>query len=90
MVVKQSSIKFFGNIYSAEGVKADPGKVKAITEMRPPETKSEVKSFLGMVNYLQQFIPRLSEHTQLLRSLERKGVHFAWSVEHQQSLENMV
>ena len=66
LIVKQSSVKFFGNVYSANGVEADPDKIKAITSMRPPETKSEVKSFLGMVNYLQQFIPRLSEHTQVL------------------------
>ena len=89
VTVKQPSVKFFGNIYSSEGVKADPDKVKAIAEMRPPETKGEIKSFLGMVNYLQKFIPRLSEHTSLLRSLERKGVHFTWSAQHQQSFENI-
>ena len=76
LLVKQHTVKFFGNIYSAEGVRADPDKVKAITAMRPPESKSEVKSFLGMVNYLQKFIPRLSEHTKPLRDLEKKGVHF--------------
>ena len=89
VTVKQPSVKFFGNIYSSEGVKADPDKVKAITELRPPETKGEVKSFLGMVNYLQKFIPRLSEHTSLLRGLERKGVHFTWSAEHQESFDNI-
>ena len=51
LLIKQKSVKFFGNIYSTEGVRADPKKVAAITEMRPSEYKSEVKSFLGMVNY---------------------------------------
>ena len=87
LIVKQRSVKFFGNIYSAEGVRADPDKVNAINSMRPPETKGEVKSFLGMVNYLQKFIPRLSEHTKLLRDLEKKGVHFIWNAEHQQAFE---
>ena len=89
LVVKQRTVKFFGNIYSAKGVKADPTKIEAITEMRPPESKSEVKSFLGMVNYLQKFIPRLSEHTKLLRELERKGVHFVWNSEHQEAFEKI-
>jgi hypothetical protein len=89
LIVKQRTVKFFGNIYSAEGVKADPEKIEAITAMRPPETKSEVKSFLGMVNYLQKFIPRLSEHTKLLRDLEKKGVHFVWSAEHQEAFERI-
>ncbi len=64
---KQASVKFFGNIYSEKGVTADPDKVSAIVALRPPENKSEVRTFLGMVNYLQQFIPRLSEHTALIR-----------------------
>ena len=87
--IKQPSVKFFGNIYGAEGVRADPAKVEAITALRPPENKGEVKSFLGIVNYLKKFIPRLSEHTKVLRDLEKKGVHFTWSPEHQQSFERI-
>ena len=87
--IKKSSVKFFGNIYSADGVQADPAKIEAIVALRPPENKGEVKSFLGMVNYLQKFIPRLSEHTKLLRDLEKKGVHFTWSPDHQQSFEEI-
>ena len=57
LVIKQKSVKFLRNIYGAEGVRADPKKVEAITSMRPPESKTEVKSFLGMVNYLQKLYP---------------------------------
>ena len=89
LIVKQSAVKFFGNIYSADGVQADPEKVLAITSMRPPATKGEIKSFLGMVNYLQQFLPRFSEQTKLLRDLERKGVHFTWGPEHQECFERI-
>ena len=88
LLIKQK-VKFFRNIYSAEGVRADPKKVAAIADMRPPESKAEVKSFLGMVNYLQKFIPRLSEHTKLLRSLEKKGIHFTWGEEHQAAFERV-
>ena len=87
--IKKPAVKFFGNVYSAEGVRADPDKIKAITALRPPENKTEVKSFLGMVNYLQKFVPRLSEHTKRLRDLEGKGVHFTWSAEHQASFESI-
>ena len=52
---------------------ADPEKVEAINKLRP---KTELKTFLGMVNYLQKFIPRLAEHTAPLRALEKKDVHF--------------
>ena len=57
--------------------------------MRPPKTKGEVKSFLGMVNYLQQFLPRLSEQTKVLRDLEKKGTHFSWGSDHQACFDNI-
>ena len=87
--VKQKSIKFFGNIYSADGVTADPDKIAAIVALRPPENKSELKTFLGMVNYLQQFIPRLSEHTALIRDLEKKDVRFVWDPLYQECFDRV-
>ena len=66
LIVKRKEMKFFRNIYSAEGVKADPDKVAAITAMRPPEIKIEVKSFLGMIYYLQQFLPKVSGTSKLI------------------------
>ena len=87
--LKKPSIKFFGNIYTKDGVKPDPDKVDAINHLRPPETKSELKTFLGMVNYLQQFIPNLSQHTAPLREIEKKGVDFYWDVNLQNCFENI-
>ena len=66
LLIKERSVKFFGNIYSAERVRANPKKVAAIADMRPLESKANVKSFLGMVN---KFVPRLSEYSKLLKSL---------------------
>ena len=87
--LKKSSIKFFGNVYTKDGVKPDPDKVAAINSLRPPETKSELKTFIGMVNYLQQFIPNLSQHTAPLREIEKKGVDFYWDVNMQNCFENI-
>ena len=78
ITLKKPSIKFFGNVYSKEGVHPDPDKVAAIKSLRPPESKGELKTFLGMINYLQQFIPNLSEHTAPLRAMEKKDVPFYW------------
>ena len=42
-----------------------------------------------MVNYLQQFMPKLSEQTKVLRNLKKKGVHFPWDAEHQSCFKNI-
>ena len=33
-------------------LKADQSKIEAIVKMSPPKTETDLKSFLGMVNYL--------------------------------------
>ena len=40
----------FGNVISRYGVKPDPWKLNAMTEM-PPKNKKEPKAFLGIINY---------------------------------------
>ena len=55
--IKQDSVTFFGDIFSANGYSSDPEKIQGITEMTPPQMKQELQPFLGAVNYLQTFIP---------------------------------
>ena len=45
----QHQIKPKGYIISAEGPKPDPEKVKAMKDMPPPETKEDVRRFLGSI-----------------------------------------
>ena len=53
--VKKSKIEYFGRIISAEGVQACPKKIKAILDMAPPQSKQELQSFLGTVNFQYNF-----------------------------------
>jgi len=54
------SVKFLGHVISAEGVRLDPDKVKAICDFPPPANKTEGRSLMGMVNYLSKFSSRLA------------------------------
>ena len=74
-----SEVKYLGNIISANGLKADPSKIQAITEYPQPSDKSDLSRFFGMVNYLGQFIPNLSTMSSPLRNLLRKDVQWQWS-----------
>ena len=84
---KASEVKYKGNIVSESGLKPDAEKVRAITEMPSPQSKEELQRFLGMVNYLSQFIPNQSEITAPLRQLLKKEAAWTWSHEHIQSVE---
>ena len=67
--INQSSILFFGNVYTAAGIGLDPTKVKYINEMPVPQYRDDLQRFLGMVTYMGGFIPNLSRLSSILRDI---------------------
>ena len=82
---KQMEIDFFGETYTTDGRKPSQSKVKAIQEMPPPQSKKQVQSFIGMVNYLLKFSARLSELTEPICELSKERVPFNWEPEHEEA-----
>ena len=76
--MKLTEISYIGHILSKEGVKPDPKKVDAITQMDTPRQKEELQRFLGMVTYISMFIPNMSQTAAPLRSLLEKDVEWHW------------
>lgn len=68
----KSEVKFLGYIVSANSMRPDPGKTRAVLDMKDPMNVSELRSFLGMVNQLGKFIPNLAEKDKSLRDLLSK------------------
>ena len=51
----KSTLSFLGHIVSADGVSADPNKIRAVINMKTPTSTTELRRFLGMVNQLGKF-----------------------------------
>ena len=82
---KQTKVDFFGEMYTTDGRKPSQSKVKAIQEMPPPQSKKQVQSFVGMVNYLSKFSARLSELAEPIHELSKERVPFNWGLEHKEA-----
>ena len=67
--ILKDSVEFYGLIWSQEGMKPDVKKCDDIRNRPAPGNKSELQSFLGLVQYLGPFIPHLSDKTTVLRQL---------------------
>ena len=85
----QSSINFYGHIFTAEGIKPDPKKIHVIKAMNPPQSASEVKSLLGMAHYVSRFIPGYAKITAPLRNLTKQGVEWKWTENERTALDNL-
>ena len=83
------TVKFLGHVISADGVKPDPEKTRAVQEMDAPTNVSELRSFLGMVNQLGRFLPNLAEKDKVLRDLLSKKNHWYWGTKQQAAFDQL-
>ena len=67
--------------------KVDPKKVKAITEMKPPQNLQDLQSYLELVNYLNYFSPKLAELTAPLSPLSKMDTIYTWENPQQAAFE---
>ena len=58
---KQSQVSFYGHIWSKHRILPDPKKIQALKHMEFPPDKETMRSFLGMINYLNRY-SALSAH----------------------------
>ena len=63
----KSQISFYGAIFTAQGMRPDPAKVQALQDLPAPQNPKQLQSFLGLINYLQPFLPNLASKTTFLR-----------------------
>jgi len=67
-----------GCVVSAEGISPTEDKVVAIKEAPRHESCTQLRAFLGMINYHGKFIRNLSSILQPLNQLLEKDQEFLW------------
>lgn len=75
-------VKYLGHIFSHNQIKPDPERLNAIKEMSRPKNKTDLQTFLGVINIMQSFIPNMSSQTEKLRELLKKNVIYNWTAAH--------
>jgi hypothetical protein len=78
-----------GFIVSERGIKANPEKITAITNMGPIKDLKGVQRVMGCLAALSRFISRLGEKGLPLYRLLRKTERFTWTLEAEEALGNL-
>lgn len=84
-----SKLHFLGHNLSSEGITPDGDKISAIKRFRAPRNSEEVRSFLGLINFVGKFIPNLATVTDPLRQLMKLGVPYEWGPSQAKALEHL-
>lgn len=71
-------LKFLGHIISKNGISPDPAKTNAIKDMEAPTSITELRRFMGIVNQLGKFSPRIAELSSPLRELLSTKNNWQW------------
>ena len=74
--IQTTTSLFFRQQWSAKGLSPDPKKIAAVRRMDLPGDVDTMRSFLGLVNYLNRFSPRLAELSEPLREICRQDTEF--------------
>ena len=91
--LRKSAVTFFGERITDKGLTPDPEKVKAVHQMKPPNNKAELETYLGMFTYLSQYTPKLAEKTAPLRELTKQDTVWDWGPHHDtafQEIKNII
>ena len=78
---------YLGHKISEKGLQPTQEKVRAIVEAPSPRNVSQLKSFLGMLNYYGKFLPNLSTCLAPLYSLLQKRAYWSWGAEQNKAFQ---
>jgi len=76
----QPEVKFVGHIIGSGKRRPDPIKVAVVREIKPPETKKQVRQVMGLFSYFRYYIPDFARLAKPLTDLTGKRVsnHVPW------------
>ena len=84
----KTEIEFLGYIITPKGLKVNPKKINVIQNWPPPKNVTELRSFLGLVQYFRRFIQRFSKIAYPLTNLTRKNASLSsWNDECMEAFE---
>lgn len=87
--LRKKEVRFIGHLITADGLKPDPEKVKAVLEMPDPRDVAGIRRFIGIINYLSKCIPGLSDKCEPVRKMTVQNVEWCWLDNHSKTVQEI-
>jgi hypothetical protein len=83
----KEELNYLGHVVTAECVKPDNEKIKAVIDFPIPQTQKDIKSFLGLAGYYRKFIADFSAIARPMTDLLKKDNEWIWAEKEQASFD---
>lgn len=84
-----STLPFLGHILTETGNKPQEGHIDAIRAATPPKTRKQLRQFLGLINWLRDYVPRCAELIAPLTDLLSTKRTYRWDLKAQEAFERV-
>jgi len=85
----QNRIEYCGHEIDKEGLHKTKAKIDAMLKCKRPTNVTELRSFLGLVNYYHRFLPNLATTLQPVYDLLKSGAIFKWNNQCEKAFEKV-
>ena len=82
-------LKYLGHIVTKDANQAQPESIQAILEAKPPKTRKELQSFLGVCGWLREYVPNFAVLAAPVTDLLSPAKTFKWNPSAQEAFENI-
>jgi hypothetical protein len=88
--IYSTSLNCLGHTIDENGLHSDSSKMARIRNWPTPASYCDVQQFLGLVQYLQHFMPDVSSYASILSGMCANGRKFVWREIHQKAFDSIL
>ncbi|XP_062698553.1 uncharacterized protein K02A2.6-like isoform X1 [Aedes albopictus] len=81
------SLAYLGHLVTKDGLLPSPEKISTIERAKTPQNETELKAYLGLINYYNKFIPNMATKLRCLYNLLKKDQKYIWTKECEESFQ---
>ncbi|XP_062558126.1 uncharacterized protein K02A2.6-like [Armigeres subalbatus] len=81
------SLPYLGHLITKDGLLPSTEKLSTIDKAKSPQNETELKAYLGLINYYNKFIPNMSSNLRCLYNLLKKDEKYLWTKECEDSFQ---
>ena len=85
----QPEITYLGNLVGSYGIRPTPNRAQALLGWPPPQTVTELESFLGLMGFVQHYIADMAQIAAPLTRLTKKGMPWEWGPSQQLAFDKL-